>query len=59
MGMVPLSRLRLGVHLREEEIPLADGTFLFPSLNSYTHPVTDQIFYFANRYLLFFAMIGM
>jgi hypothetical protein len=29
---------------------------LFPTA---THPLTYQIFYFANRYLLLFAMIGM
>jgi hypothetical protein len=50
----------LGCHDGQDEVPLATGEEISGALLKYiSGPVIHQIFYFAGRYLLLFALIGM
>lgn len=60
MGILYLSGLRMGCHDGQDEVPLAIGEDMSSALLKYTsEPAVHQIFYFAGRYLLLFALIGM
>jgi hypothetical protein len=50
----------LGCHDGQDEVSLATGEDNFGALLEYvSESVVHQIFYFAGRYLLLFALIGM
>lgn len=59
LRVVHVTRLRLGLHHREEEVQMANGKPLARIVVFTTASHNFQIFYFANRYLLLVVLIMM
>jgi hypothetical protein len=59
MGVRHLTGLRLAVPLWKEKVQMAIGRVVGPSFIMLATDKTTQTFYFAGRYCLLLALIGM